>query len=170
MALDPNILKSSYNRLGIELSRGTLSADQLRHYYSKARKRALDAVRRIQKSDVAFIGEPPVFRKLKNLTTDRDLISEIVDVNRFLNSAYSKIGSRRVARARSLETLKRHGMGFIDECNYSNWARFMRWFHAAGLQLFMDSEGSAAEELFEDVKGLSPEEWEQAYILFLSRE
>lgn len=168
MALDSNIRSSSYNRLAADLSRGILSTDQLRAYYVKARKLASDRLRRIARSDIAYQDAAPVFRKVKNLITDRDLLSEIADINRFLNSKYSTVTGRRAARKQSLATLRSRGMDFIDESNYNNWIRFMQYFKASGVNLYLDSESQEVEELFNEVENFTASEMEQAFLLFTS--
>ena len=166
MAIDKNIQNSSYNRLAADLSRGAVSVDQLRSYYTKARKIAADRARRISRSDVAYLGAEPYFRKVKSLVTDRDLLSEIADINRFLNSKYSTVTGRRAARRKAIITLRSRGMDFINESNYDNWVRFMQYFKSSGVNLYLDSESQEVEDIFNEVENMTASEMEQAFLLF----
>lgn len=141
---------ATYNQLGALLTSGRVSEAGLRRYYSRARQTALKRVKAAEKAGLAF-WNPPEFRRIKNLVTTSDLLHEIADVNRFLK-APTTVGARRADIAEKVSTMHERNMFlFVNESNYSTFARFMDWARATSRLTTYSSESDEIELTAETV-------------------
>lgn len=141
---------ATYNQLGKLLVNNTVSEKDLRRYYSRARQTALKRIKAAEKAGLAF-WNPPDFRRIKNLVTTSDLLHEIADVNRFLK-APTTVGARRADIAEKVSTMHDRNMFlFVNESNYSTFARFMDWARATSRLTTYSSESDEIELTAETV-------------------
>ena len=135
---------ASYNQIGALLTSGRVSEADLRRYYSNARQIALKRIKAAESADLEF-WNPPEFRRIKNLVTTSDLLHEIADVNRFLK-APTTVGARRADIAEKVKTMHERNMFlFVNEANYSTFARFMDWARATSRLTTYSSESDEIE-------------------------
>lgn len=160
------ISQMTYNQLGAALVSGELSVKRLRSYYSDARAKALARSARVQKSEFGEISDKPYFSKIKNLTTDRALLHEIADVNKYLKSDRSTITGQKKLREKYIETAKERGFD-IDADNYTDWINFIQWFKNSEFALSFDSDSEEVEEAFQE--GAGPDEWKKLFGEYMDR-
>ena len=132
------------------LESGKITISDVRKYYTDARSKALKRVARVMESDVPFIDAPPDFVKTSELS-DSELLKEVADVNKFLKGisyGSTKVADRRRIRKKSIESLHRHNITFVNEGNYNDWARFQRWIKATGLEKVYGSDSDAMNNIF----------------------
>lgn len=160
------ISQMSYNQLGAALVSGELSAKRLKSYYSGARAKALARSARVQKSEFGEIADKPYFSKVKNLTTDRALLHEIADVNKYLKSDRSTITGQKRQREKYIDTAQSRGFD-IDEENYTDWIKFIQWFKNSEFALAFDSDSEEVEEVFQE--GAGPDDWKALFNEYMER-
>lgn len=138
---------------------------ELRKYYTDARSIAQKAINRIQKSDVPFSDEPPLFPKTSELSND-DLFRAIADVNRFLKSPTRELKPRREAYKDLLEDLHEKGMTFLTFENLKYWDRFRKWLRASNLLGMPYLAGDVLADIFIqslEEKNPTSERWQELY-------
>lgn len=156
---------ATYNQLGALLTNGRVSEANLRYYYSRARQTALKRIKAAEKAGYSF-WNPSEFRRIKNLVTTADLLHEIADVNRFLK-APTTVGARRADIAKKVSTMHERKMFlFVNESNYSTFARFMDWARATSRLTTYTSESDEIELTAETVIQTGAQTAEEFEILF----
>lgn len=145
--LSKRIGGATYNQIGRMLSLGQINEADLRYYYSRARKTALQRIRTAAKTDVAFQRNIPTFRKIPDIVTTSDLVHEIADVNRFL-SGETTVTKRRAHRDKVISRLNEKGIDFVNKGNFQYWTNFMDWARSADILSGYGSESDEVEETF----------------------
>lgn len=151
----------SYKQLGSALASGKVTVSRLKDYYTSARKKATSRQYGVQKRNKGQFGEisEETFTKLKNITTDDQLLREIHDVNKYLRSAKSTITGLKKQRA----TLEECFSDFdINDDNYPDFIEFLRWFEKSEFVNVLDSDQPELAEAFEMAEAPTPEEWQRA--------
>ena len=132
------------------LESGKITIADVRKYYTDARSKAVKRIARVMESDVPFIDAPPNFVKTSELS-DSEVLKEAADVNKFLKGisyGSTKVVDRRRVRKKSIESLHRHGLTFVNESNYNDWVMFQRWLKATGLEKVYGSDSEAINNIF----------------------
>ena len=150
----------SFNQLVKMVDTGQVSEKRLRSYYSEARKLAIGREKRRQASEFGEVLDKEVFRKQKSLITTSDLLHEIADVNKFLNRKSSTITGLKEQRQQTIDTLSEHGID-IDESQYNDWVRFMKWFKNSKYSVMFDSDSEEVAEAFQ--QGSNSSDWGQLF-------
>jgi hypothetical protein len=162
---DAEIAAMSYNQLGKALTSGVLTEKRIKSYYTDARRKAVDRLRRVSSEEVMreFGNEPDEhFTKLRNLKTTSDLLHEVADVNRFLKSKSSTITGLKEQRQNIIDSAAE--MGFdVDVDNYAEFYNFMKWFKKSEFAMAYDSDSEEVMEVFNAAESASPEEWTRLF-------
>lgn len=158
---------TSRNELIAALNKGSITEKDLRGVYSAFRKQINAQAARIDKSDIPFLpGSNPSMRKLKNIITTRDLVSEIADGLRFYHSkSYSRKG-RVAQRQAAIKALNAHGIN-ISVDNWGKWREFMEWFKHTEYSVLYDSDSEITMDVFNG--GATVEQWERIFADFARR-
>lgn len=186
-----DILKMSYNEMKLKVARGAITEQELRKAYTDNRKKAMNAINRIKKSDVAFttrinpilndagkktgefttVSTTPKFKATSKIDTVENLLKAAADVNRWLASADSTITKRREWINERLKTMHQHGFTFVNSSNFQQWSQFMEWFRATGLDTMYGSGDSVITDFFqeyeEDLTDTRPQIWLDLFNEFL---
>ncbi len=162
---DAEIAAMTYNQLGKAVTSGKLTEKRLRSYYTDARRKAVDRLRRVSSEKVMqeFGNEPDEhFTKLRNLKTTADLLHEVADVNRFLKSKASTITGLKEQRQNIIDSANE--MGFdVNTDNYAEFYNFMKWFKKSEFAIAYDSDSEEVMEVFNAAESASPEEWTRLF-------
>lgn len=139
----------TYNKLAAAFKKGDLDPYDALEFYQKSRRTAMKQLNIIQKSDIPF-ERPPEFVKPSKIHSTDELLHAIADVNRFRRlPSYTKKG-REEARDKAIETLRAHGIDFVDKSNYKQYATFMRWFYENNLNKIYGSQEDVIEDFFRE--------------------
>lgn len=162
---DAEIREMTYNQLGKAVTSGKLTIERVKSYYTDARRKAQDRLRRVSSVEVMreFGNEPDEhFTKLRNLKTTSDLLHEVADVNRFLKSKASTITGLKEQRQNIIDAAAE--MGFdVDVDNYAEFYNFMKWFKKSEFAIAYDSDSEEVMEVFNVAESASPEEWTRLF-------
>ena len=106
------------------------SESDLRDEYRRLRKVALDRIRKIEKSsdfgDSAIVTNNKSWLSVKPADVRAaDLPSALSNLASLLEAKTSTLGGLRRQRARSLETLREHGIKGINKANWGEYTKFM---------------------------------------------
>ena len=70
-------------------------------------------------------------------------------------------------RNKALDTMREHGMSFVNEQNYSIFAQFMTWFRANNLNKLYGSQDDVVEDFFsenwEELSETPQTEWAELF-------
>lgn len=141
---------ATYSGLRDLLDMGKLDLRELRKYYTDARSKAVKRVQRIEKSEVPFADEPPIFEKTSELS-DEDLLKAVGRVNKFLRGP-TTVPERKAAYQELLEDLHEKGLTFLEMKDLQDWDRFRSWIKAKGLLNVPYMEGSIIADIFKTGK------------------
>lgn len=143
----------SYNSIVKSLASGNVTLSELEAQYNKMRSTVSRQLRRIAKSDVAWIDENsrPVFATIRQLKTQENyksaLLHELADITKFKESKGYKLEDRRETRDKIINTMQQRGFK-VDVSNYRQYIAFMRWFNSNINQLGDDSGSQRVREFF----------------------
>ena len=111
------------------LTKGSLTEPQMRQEYTRARSVANKRIKRLSASDFAtsdvVANHAEGFKTLNSIKSRRELIRELSDVHRFLESQYSSIQGQQMLMDNNIATMQSHGYDFINEKNYKSFVNFM---------------------------------------------
>lgn len=150
-AIQQKYKEMSAYKLEMLYSEQKLNLAELQKYYVDARSIAQKRISRISASDVPFIDRPPTFAPAKGLTPEQ-LVKEVGEINKFLRGqtyGATTIPERRKIREKAIETLHKHGLSFIDTSNFSEWAKFQKWYKNTAVSLLSDSDADALISIFQ---------------------
>lgn len=164
-ALQELYAPATYSGLRDLLDIGKLKLRELRKYYTDARSKAVKRVQRIEKSEVPFADEPPIFAKTSELS-DEDLLKEVGRVNKFLRGP-TTVPERKAAYQELLEDLHQKGLTFLEMSDLRDWDRFRSWIKAKGLINVPYMDGSIIADIFKEGKKEGNEQnsqfWQSQY-------
>ena len=94
---------------------------------------------------------------LKNIKSKSELAQRLSDLSRFVGSSQSTVKGIKERNKQTLETLKQHGYGFVNEGNLRDFGDFMEQYRDQLLD--MDYDSGDAAELYRIVEkhGLDPD-------------
>lgn len=165
------IQKMKFPQLKQYVESGDISEKRLREYYTEARRKAMGRKKRVSASGIVEEfgnDEREYFMRTKNITTTSQLLHEIVDVNRYLNSKRSTITGLRQQRQNTIDMASELGFD-IDEDNYRDFIKFMQWFKASEYSKAYDSDSQTVLSVFNESRA-DPASWQQAFETFQSVE
>ena len=175
-ALERSAIQAKYKdmsayRLESLYDENKLNLKELQKYYVDARSIAQKRIARIQKSDVPFVDAPPVFAPSKGLTPEQ-LLKEVGEINKFLRGqtyGATTVPERRKIREKAIETLHKHGLDFINNSNFNDWAKFQRWYKNTAVSLLSDSDADVLVNIFQQAAkedNSNPDRWKELYTEF----
>ena len=96
------------------------------------------------------------YPKLKDIKSKSELAQRLSDLSRFVGSSQSTVKGIKERNKQTLETLKEHGYGFVNESNLRDFGDFMEQYRDQLLD--MDYDSGDAAELYRIVEkhGLDP--------------
>ena len=151
----------SRNELIAALNKGEFTIKELKSAYSTMRKNVISQVKRINKSDIPFLkGETPYPRKVRNLVTTADIINEVTDTLKFVNSKRYTMREREATRAKTIRTLNRRGID-IGKGDYLKWIEFITWFRHSEYSALYDSTSDIVFDVFEE--GANSRDWAKLF-------
>lgn len=167
-----SIQNMNLQELGQSVTSGDFSIADLRRAYSQMRDIAVKRVQRLTSAkNVAQFGKPNLymengeyFRKTKFIKGEGELLKEIADVSKFLQSKRSTITGLRETRETIIENMQEQGFE-IDRSNYVQFLEFMKWFKSSEFAKKYDSDSPVVSEVFNSEKA-SPEDWREAFEKF----
>lgn len=169
---------TSITELQYAVESGVYSLDELRKAYTRSRRAANEAIRRIQRSDVYFRGEKPEFTPPSQLKDPRALYHEMADLARFRASDLSTVTKRKRYQDEQLAALHapdRRGVTHFESVNKDNFytfVDFMEWFRASGLNKLYSSKDERVEDFFEEysdeLQESDPEGWEDLFFEYMA--
>ena len=154
----------SYTQLAQLVSSGRVSVKELRSTYSQLRTTAKSRERTISgENAVEQFGSPDRqnFRVSKNLVTTSELLHELAEVGKFLRGNKSTITGLKKERSYLMEKFGEAGFE-VDESNYKEFKKFMKWFHASEFAKKWDSDQPEVSEVFNNGKA-SPADWRRLF-------
>lgn len=157
----------SYTELGKAVVSGDYSIKQLKQAYSQMRSTAQKRIERLNKPEnIRQFGEPEkeVFRTVKNLPTTSELLKEIKDVSRFLQTKGSTITGQRERRKFTINHFKEEGFN-VSNKDYPDLQKFLKWFKTSDYSKKFDSDAPQVAEVFNSEKP-NEEDWERAFNAF----
>lgn len=97
------------------------------------------------------------YPKLKDIKSKSELAQRLSDLSRFVGSSQSTVKGIKERNKQTLETLKQHGYGFVNESNLRDFGDFMEQYRDQLLD--MDYDSGDAAELYRIVEkhGLDPD-------------
>ena len=97
------------------------------------------------------------YPKLKDIKSKTELAQRLSDLSRFVGSSQSTVRGIKERNKQTLETLKEHGYGFVNESNLRDFGDFMEQYRDQLLD--MDYDSGDAAELYRIVEkhGLDPD-------------
>ena len=160
--------KMSYNQLKANFEKGILDPYDLMDAYTRERGNVMQQVRKIEKSDVPFTSaERPEFAAPSDIGNTNDLLKAMSDINQFKNSGYYTLKERHAQRDKVLDTMREHGMDFVNNDNYSTWGEFMEWYRANNLNKLYGSQDDVIENFFdenwEELQETPKDEWMELF-------
>lgn len=167
-----SIQNMNLQELGQSVTSGKFSIADLRRAYSQMRDIAVKRVQRLTSAkNVAQFGKPNLyiengeyFRMTKHLHGEGELLKEIADVSRFLQSKTSTISGLREKRQKTLEHMQAEGFKVTNK-TYLDFIKFMEWFKASEFSKQWDSDHPIVAEVFNSEKA-TPEDWQKAFEAF----
>lgn len=167
-----SIQNMNLQELGQSVTSGEFSIADLRRAYSQMRDIAVKRVQRLTSAkNVAQFGKPNLymengeyFRKTKFIKGEGELLKEIADVSKFLQSKRSTITGLKETRETIIENMQEQGFE-IDRSNYVQFLEFMKWFKSSEFAKKYDSDSPVVSEVFNSEKA-SPEDWREAFEKF----
>lgn len=154
----------SYQELGKAVVSGDYSVKQLRQAYSQMRSTAQKRIGRLNKPEnIKQFGEPEeeIFRTVKNLPTTSELLKEIKDVSRFLQTKGSTIKGQRERRNYTVNLFKEAGFNITNK-DYPDLKRFLKWFKASEFSKKFGSDQPETAEVWNSEKP-NEEDWRRAF-------
>ena len=152
------------------VAKGKTDIKYLRKEYTRMRDIAQKRIKRIEKSAIPFTaGHRPAFSTLKEYgKVGKDFKEEYflrayVVLSRFIIDPTSTAEGRARQRDNSIETLRKHGIDFVNTENYMQWVVFISWFTDSGYALIYDSDEQTVEDIFKMAPNAGPEEWERLF-------
>lgn len=168
---ETKIAGMSYNQLTRLVDAGRVSAKELRSAYSSLRKTAKSRERNVSKESVVQqFGntEKENFRTSKNLVTTSELLHELADVGKYLRGKRSTVSGLKEQRRGVIEQMEAQGFD-IDEENYPDFIKFMRWFKASEYSKLYDSDSEEVSEVFNS-GSTTPRDWKKLFKEISGRE
>lgn len=97
------------------------------------------------------------YPKLKDIKSKSELAQRLSDLSRFVGSSQSTVKGIKERNKQTLDTLKEHGYGFVNESNLRDFGDFMEQYRDQLLD--MDYDSGDAAELYRIVEkhGLDPD-------------
>ena len=97
------------------------------------------------------------YPKLKDIKSKSELAQRLSDLSRFVGSSQSTVKGIKERNKQTLDTLKQHGYGFVNEGNLRDFGDFMEQYRDQLLD--MDYDSGDAAELYRIVEkhGLDPD-------------
>lgn len=107
------------------------------------------------------------YPKLKDIKSKSELSQRLSDLSRFVGSSQSTVKGIKERNKQTLDTLKEHGYGFVNEGNLSDFGDFMEQYRDQLLD--MDYDSGDAAELYRIVEkhGLDPDKVAQDFEFYL---
>ena len=137
------------NELVGAIQKGQISEAQIKKAYIDLRKQAIRQIKRIESSNVPFYADKPYPRAVSKLVTTADLVGEVTDVLRFINSKRYSLTDRRNTKKKIIATLQKHGID-VTEANFEKWIQFIQWFKLSAYSALYDSSSDITEEVFSE--------------------
>lgn len=157
----------SFYELNRLFERGQLDPYEAMKDYQRMRDSAMRQVRRIQQSDVKMTTERPEFVRPSQISSTSELLHAIADIQQYRRSGNYTIRERREKRDESINTMRSHGMDFVNKSNYNTWAKFMEWFRNNKVDKIFGSRDDVVEEFFDDnweeLEDTPVDEWEELF-------
>jgi len=165
----------SYNKAIYGLTGGYLEVSDVLRSYNTQRRKALQQIKEVQRSDVSFrrsenIPTLPTAAALAKSGNLEDIAHAIADVNRVLKT--ETVAHRREQRKKALESLHEGGRWrFIQEKNFTQFADFMEWFRENMVNQLLDSKDTVVQEFMRDRAGkkkpASQRSWARIFVKWL---
>ena len=107
------------------------------------------------------------YPKLKDIKSKSELAQRLSDLSRFVGSSQSTVKGIKERNKQTLETLKEHGYGFVNESNLRDFGDFMEQYRDQLLD--MDYDSGDAAELYRIVEkhGLDPDKVAEDFEFYL---
>lgn len=165
----------SYNKAIYGLTGGYLEVADVLRSYNTQRRKALQQIKQVQRSDVSFrrsenIPTLPTAAALAKSGSLEDIAHAVADVNRILKT--ETVAHRREQRKKALESLHEGDRwGFINEQNFVQFADFMEWFRENLVNQLFDSKDTIVQEFMRDRAGkkrpASQRSWARIFVKWL---
>jgi len=165
----------SYNKAIYGLTGGYLEVADVLRSYNTQRRKALQQIKQVQRSDVSFrrsenIPTLPTAAALAKSGSLEDIAHAVADVNRILKT--ETVAHRREQRKKALESLHEGDRwGFINEQNFVQFADFMEWFRENLVNQLFDSKDTVVQEFMRDRAGkkrpASQRSWARIFVKWL---
>lgn len=145
------ISKMSLYELQRAVKNNTYSVGEIRTAYSTLRERARGRGRTVTsaKNQAAFGTESkaPKFSTEKQLKNTSDLLRELHDINKYLNSYRSTVKGLEQHRENTIAGARKFGID-VNNDNYTEYLEFMEWFKNSEYAVKYDSGSTAVRQAF----------------------
>lgn len=145
------ISKMSLFELQRAVASNSFSVSEMRTAYSTLRERARGRGRTVSsaknQSEFGTQASPPKFSTEKQLKTTSDLLRELHDVNKYLNSYKSTVKGLEKHRENTIKGAAKWGIE-VTKQNYKEFLDFMEWFKNSEYAVKYDSGASTVRQAF----------------------
>lgn len=170
------IKNASYNQIVGMLNTGNLQEKELRRAYSQLRDIAEKRIKRVSTEEVTkefgtvdlYDENGVYFRKIKNIATTSELVRELADMTRFLRSKRSTVTGLRKQKEQTIWQGEKLGFN-IDEDNYLDFIKFMKWFKSSEYAKKYDSDSEEVQEVFNS-GATTVKDWKELFQAFSAAE
>lgn len=165
---------SSLNQLGRMIQSGKMSIKQMRQAYTQMRDIAQKRVKTLNKErnvreygkQNLYIENGEYFRKLKSITSESELLKEMVDLSTFLKSKLSTVTGLKEKKRKIIKQYTEKGID-MSGIDYVKFLEFLKWFKTSEYAKKIPSDVPIVKEVFDSSPNGTKEDWEKAFKEFL---
>lgn len=106
----------------------------------------------------------PRFKKLEDIKSPKQLRRALSDLRYYLDSPYGSVAGYKDVRRRQIQTLREHGLTWINTKNLAEFQDFMEWIKGDALRAMLYSPEDALFFKEQKKKGLSGDEIKEEYL------
>ena len=151
---------------------------ELRKEYTRLRDIAEKRLKTMKKSEfrtsIAYQLNANKYKKLRNMRSEKEMISLLSDLSKFVSARSSKVTGQRAIIKDRLSTLHENGYTFVNRENLAEFGRFMNYIKALFPQHPSATDGQEAETMFQGYKELrskdiSAADMQELFVAFLEK-
>ena len=165
---------SSLNQLGRMIQSGKMSVKQMRQAYTQMRDIAQKRIKTLNKErnikeygkQNLYIENGEYFRKLKSITSESELLKEMVDLSTFLKSKLSTIKGLKEKKQNIIKQYTEKGID-MSGVDYVKFLEFLKWFKSSEFAKKIPSDVPIVKEVFDNSPNGTKEDWENAFKEYL---
>ena len=144
------------------LKSGIFTEKEMRKQYTYFRDVAMKRLKRLGESEFAdsqaYLKNIKQFKKLSQIETERELVTRLYTIQKFLRSKGSTISGQKAIRKKAVEAAQEKGLDFINESNIAAFGQYMDYLRAKYKGAQFDSERALRLFVASEKKDVEPME------------